>query len=289
LITWINKATGLFAEADLRNPSLRQFVAHAAFAIERARTTARLRYLADYDQMTELVHRDRFPGFVRRRLEELGGEYVHLAILDLDRFKRVNDRHGHLAGDEIIKLAAGTIRDHARRSVVPSHWGGDEFALALAADAAGEGEEFVERLRRAIDPDAPDEGHPPTQPRRHDGLVGALAAGCLLEHVADDGVAGLGQPQPTHEEAGVGAADHDDVPGGRRHGGRLLPERPLRSRPVGSRAAQRVPPRARRLGGGTHTAGLLLGRNRRRVLSGLKSLLETGRPHSSLVGPTSAR
>jgi diguanylate cyclase (GGDEF)-like protein len=150
VISWMNRPAGPFAEADLHNPSLRQFVAHAAFGIERARTTTRLRYLADYDQMTELVRRDRFAGAVRRGLQSLPGAYVHLAILDLDRFKRVNDRHGHLAGDEVIKQAAATIKRHAGPDVVVSHWGGDEFALALVADSAREGEEFAEGLRRAI-------------------------------------------------------------------------------------------------------------------------------------------
>src|SRR5205823_2426045 len=65
-------------------------------------------------------------------------------------FKRVNDRHGHLAGDELITRAAEAIRERAGPNVVASHWGGDEFALALVADSAEGGEQFIEGLRRAV-------------------------------------------------------------------------------------------------------------------------------------------
>ena len=72
-----------------------------------------------------------------------------VAILDIDGFKNVNDRHGHRAGDELLKQFSVELR-HARRATdVIGRWGGDEFILLLDCSLE-EGQQQVERLREWI-------------------------------------------------------------------------------------------------------------------------------------------
>jgi diguanylate cyclase (GGDEF)-like protein len=72
-----------------------------------------------------------------------------VTILDVDGFKTVNDRHGHRAGDELLKQFSIELR-HARRATdVIGRWGGDEFILLLDCSFA-EAQQQVERLREWI-------------------------------------------------------------------------------------------------------------------------------------------
>ena len=54
-----------------------------------------------------------------------------IAIIDIDKFKRVNDEHGHLAGDELLKKFAAKMRSVCRDTDTIGRWGGDEFILLL--------------------------------------------------------------------------------------------------------------------------------------------------------------
>jgi diguanylate cyclase (GGDEF)-like protein/PAS domain S-box-containing protein len=100
---------------------------------ERKRFETQLKHLADHDALTEL--------FNRRRFEEELEEYAEYArrykekgavlLLDLDRFKFVNDTHGHKAGDEVIRAVGNALRDSVRASDVVARLGGDEFAVLL--------------------------------------------------------------------------------------------------------------------------------------------------------------
>src|SRR5207245_11242126 len=71
-------------------------------------------------------------------------------FIDLDGFKSINDRHGHLAGSRALVEAAAVIRGSARETDVVSRFGGDEFALVLP-DTGGDGAYAVgERIRERI-------------------------------------------------------------------------------------------------------------------------------------------
>ena len=71
-------------------------------------------------------------------------------MLDLDRFKQLNDEHGHKAGDRALNELAALLRSHARPSDTAARIGGDEFALLLAETGKAEAEEVRARLARAI-------------------------------------------------------------------------------------------------------------------------------------------
>jgi len=111
-------------------------------------------------QLEELATTDALTGaYNRRKLNESflaeiersrrSGHPLSLLILDIDHFKRVNDTHGHEAGDEVLVVLAGLLRAGIRATDSLARWGGEEFVV-LSPDVALEGEAVLaERLRAA--------------------------------------------------------------------------------------------------------------------------------------------
>jgi diguanylate cyclase (GGDEF)-like protein len=77
-----------------------------------------------------------------------------LVLADVDHFKRINDEHGHAAGDAALKHLASVTTATLRQTDLVARYGGDEFAMLLAAKGAGEAAQALARLQRAI-ADAP--------------------------------------------------------------------------------------------------------------------------------------
>jgi diguanylate cyclase (GGDEF)-like protein len=125
------------------------------------RVTARLRgqveqieKLALYDALTGLANRRLFRDRVEQALlasrRDSGG--FSLMLLDLDRFKEINDTLGHQTGDAVLEELAVRLGNVARASDTVSRLGGDEFALVLAGAADGASALFIaERIRRALE------------------------------------------------------------------------------------------------------------------------------------------
>ncbi len=130
-------------QGDLLARSLR-------YAIERKRTEERLTYLAQYDQLTGLVNRALF----RDRLEQALGrarrtnQGFALLLLDLDRFKAINDTLGHDAGDAVLKIVSDRLRCCVREVDTVARMGGDEFTIILEGTATEAGAETV--LKRIV-------------------------------------------------------------------------------------------------------------------------------------------
>jgi len=96
----------------------------------------------------------------RRRIAELGqhlltaararGEAFCVLLLDLDRFKSINDDYGHPAGDRALRAVADELKRHLRRGDELGRYGGEEFAVLLPATTAERARAIAERLRTAI-------------------------------------------------------------------------------------------------------------------------------------------
>ena len=71
-------------------------------------------------------------------------------MLDIDRFKRVNDTYGHTCGDSVIVKVASDIRDKVREGDVAARYGGEEFAVLLTDTEADEAYAIAERIRVAV-------------------------------------------------------------------------------------------------------------------------------------------
>ncbi|MEE8411955.1 MAG: sensor domain-containing diguanylate cyclase [Acidobacteriota bacterium] len=120
----------------------------AAAALESAQRQRR----ATIDSLTGFFLREYF--FRRleqeqRRARRYGGRFA-LLMLDLDAFKPINDRHGHLAGDRYLRAVATTIRAQLRSADMPCRYGGDEFSLLLPETDLQGASVIAERIREAV-------------------------------------------------------------------------------------------------------------------------------------------
>jgi diguanylate cyclase (GGDEF)-like protein len=121
---------------------------------ERTRVLlARLERLSQEDPLTGLANRRRWDlevGAVCREVREHGG-LVSLVLLDIDHFKDVNDRHGHLVGDVVLREVASVLSGSVRAKDRVARWGGEEFLIALPGGSAVLGAEAATRLRRRVE------------------------------------------------------------------------------------------------------------------------------------------
>jgi diguanylate cyclase (GGDEF)-like protein len=126
--------------------------AQARTALEHASLYQRLELEAVTDGLTELPNRRQFEERLSEelaRVERFGGTLA-LVLADLDDFKSVNDRHGHLAGDDVLRAFADVLRDTVRDIDTAARYGGEEFALLLpGADEEGAAR-LAERVRATM-------------------------------------------------------------------------------------------------------------------------------------------
>lgn len=129
--------------------ALQVLAAEAAVALQRADLLHALRAQARRDVLTGLANRREWD----ERLEEerararREGRPFTVALLDLDHFKRYNDRHGHQAGDVVLREAAVAWRGALRVTDLLARWGGEEFALLLPRCTADEAVPLLDRVR----------------------------------------------------------------------------------------------------------------------------------------------
>ncbi|WP_165491067.1 putative bifunctional diguanylate cyclase/phosphodiesterase [Lichenihabitans psoromatis] len=102
--------------------------------VRHARDLGRVATVALIDTLTDLPNRRGFYEAAASLLAEPFDEENALLLIDLDRFKTVNDAHGHPAGDEVLKLVASRLRGIVRGGDIVARLGGDEFALMLGTD-----------------------------------------------------------------------------------------------------------------------------------------------------------
>jgi len=119
---------------------------------ERKEIERRLHELATTDGLTGALSRRAFFAAVEQEAERSSryGGKMSLMMIDLDHFKKVNDRHGHAAGDRALKLAAQAIRTGLRDIDALGRMGGEEFAVLLPQTTLAGAVEVAERLRKAV-------------------------------------------------------------------------------------------------------------------------------------------
>ena len=111
-----------------------------------------LREQSTHDARTGLYNRRYLQDTLGRELLEAKreGRPVSVILADLDHFKAVNDRHGHLGGDEALRVFGALLKRHARGSDIYCRYGGEEFLLVLPGMTAEIAVERAEQLRVAI-------------------------------------------------------------------------------------------------------------------------------------------
>lgn len=132
----------------------------AALALRLARPllrlfgeASRLRRQARTDALTGLLNRRAFDDRIRREFETAGtfGYELTVVMCDLDKFKEINDRHGHLAGDAVLRAVGSVLAEGVRERDIAARYGGEEFALILPGTPLLGGRRFCERVRRNLE------------------------------------------------------------------------------------------------------------------------------------------
>jgi diguanylate cyclase (GGDEF)-like protein len=111
-----------------------------------------LHRIAQTDSLTGLLNRRAFEEILARELHlyNLAGKTLAVLLVDIDRFKQVNDTYGHQAGDEVIRRVALALQSNLRPSDPLSRYGGEEFLILLRDSAPNQFEEIAGRLRAYI-------------------------------------------------------------------------------------------------------------------------------------------
>lgn len=109
--------------------------------------------LSSRDALTGLANRRAFQLALAREVDRVArsGEPALLLALDIDHFKKVNDQHGHAAGDAVIQAVAHALVDSVRPMDLVARVGGEEFAIILPNCASTFGQTVAERIRRRVE------------------------------------------------------------------------------------------------------------------------------------------
>jgi diguanylate cyclase (GGDEF)-like protein len=132
--------------------SLEDLAANAGPAIENARRFREARKLADLDALTNLHNRRYFHDTLAREVARAQRYERNLALVvfDIDDFKAINERVGHLAGDSVLAQLAERVRAVVRSADIACRVGGDEFAVILPESTLADAEQLYRRLQFAV-------------------------------------------------------------------------------------------------------------------------------------------
>ena len=146
LLTW-RAAPGSLYTCVVRDVSERKTTER-----QRDELLRRVEAMARTDELTGLANRRAWDDELRRELERArrGGYMIHVAMVDLDRFKEFNDSYGHGAGDSLLREIGTEWRLIARVTDLIARYGGDEFAVLLCDCSADAARTVLERLRAAL-------------------------------------------------------------------------------------------------------------------------------------------
>lgn len=148
---WVLDEGRPFTDREIDRAAL--VVGHAAVSLRNAERYHRARERAFVDDVTEVYNaRYLLEAMDReiRRTERYGGE-LSILFLDLDRFKLVNDRHGHLVGSQALRQLSRLLGQCVRQVDTLARYGGDEFTVILVDTGERLGLEIAERIRRSVE------------------------------------------------------------------------------------------------------------------------------------------
>lgn len=162
---------------------------------ELAQALARLREQTTRDELTGLINRRHMQELMEQEHQRCirSGQSFCLAMLDIDRFKPVNEQHGYAVGDAVLRAVAQEALRHVRVSDVLARWGGEEFVLLMSDTRAALAKGGLERLHQRVGA---------LRILHGTAAVGITLSGGLAEHHAGESVADtLGRAEKALAEA----------------------------------------------------------------------------------------
>jgi diguanylate cyclase (GGDEF)-like protein len=148
---------------------------------ELSQALARLREHTTRDELTGLINKRHMQGLMEQEHQRCvrSGQSFCIAVLDIDRFKAVNEAHGYTVGDAVLRAAAQEALRHVRVSDVLARWGGEEFVLMMGDTRAALARGGLERLHEKVSA---------LRILHGTAAVGITLSGGLAEHHAGENV-----------------------------------------------------------------------------------------------------
>ena len=147
--SWRDGAAADWSEGDRR--LLRWAASEVSTAFSRAYALEAAERGAKIDVLTGLPNRRYFDEVLAiERPRRRANDSLGILMIDIDRFKRLNDRYGHATGDRVLTAVAGAIAQGVRAEDTPARYGGEEFAVLLRRASAEQAIEVGERIRREV-------------------------------------------------------------------------------------------------------------------------------------------
>ncbi|HET9126342.1 MAG TPA: sensor domain-containing diguanylate cyclase [Solirubrobacteraceae bacterium] len=147
----VSSAPGRILPPDAEN-RLARFAELVALAIGNAEARQRLISAASTDPLTGLANHRTFQSRLEQEVEQAhrSGRPLSLALIDIDRFKQINDTFGHLAGDRVLTEVAARLRATMRGEVLLARIGGDEFVAVLPDTSGADAAQLSARLHAVV-------------------------------------------------------------------------------------------------------------------------------------------
>jgi len=167
-------------DLEERNRRLGKLVAKRTRQLQQALGT--MEVMATTDNLTGVGNRHRFEDVIGKEIARARRYHspISLVLIDMDKFKQINDSHGHLAGDQVLKQTADVIQAGLREADLLVRWGGDEFLILLPGQALAGAVTAAERICRMIN------GHDYGLPLGNDSRISMGVAELLPEEDLDD-------------------------------------------------------------------------------------------------------
>ena len=128
----------------------RELKARVKTQLELKSLMEHLKFIASHDMMTGIYNRRKFFSSASKKFDA-SRQNIYAVMLDIDKFKSVNDNYGHSIGDDVIKLISKTISEHIEDDSIFGRIGGEEFAIICSCDSIENAIKKMEIIRELVD------------------------------------------------------------------------------------------------------------------------------------------
>jgi diguanylate cyclase (GGDEF)-like protein len=126
-----------------------ELLARVKINLQLKKTIEKLEYFAYYDVMTNVFNRRKFFDIATAKFDT-NKTNLYAVMIDIDKFKSINDTHGHHIGDKVIKMVAKIIQSLIEDSMLFGRLGGEEFAILIDSKSKDDVFDFVDKIRQKI-------------------------------------------------------------------------------------------------------------------------------------------
>jgi len=165
-------------EPDLDTSYLEQLMIKVSLCLSNVAAHEKLKYFAFHDPLTGCLNRRAFEAVLRREFSRAKRHfrYLSLVFMDLDKFKQINDRYGHGAGDNVLVYVAETIQSLIRDEDILARFAGDEFVLILPETSGLKADTLIRRVQSCLD----------TQPLQHQDILIPISISCGVASIPSE-------------------------------------------------------------------------------------------------------